>query len=43
MKASIYSNISFETRGIDRFLIHTGFDFPDGDEINIILKDRDES
>lgn len=42
MKAGICSSISFEIRGIDRFMIHTGFGFPDGDEIHIILKKRDE-
>lgn len=42
MKAGICSSISFEIRGIDRFMIHTGFGFPDGDEIHIILKKGDE-
>lgn len=40
MRIGICSSISFETRGIDRFMIHTGFSFPDGDELHIILKRR---
>ena len=41
MRIGICSSISFETRGIDRFMIHTGFSFPDDDELHIILKRRD--
>lgn len=38
MKKGICSKISLEPRGIDRYLIHTGFTFQDGDELHIVLK-----
>lgn len=33
--------ISLEPRGVDRFLVHTGFTFQDGDELHIVLKKKD--
>lgn len=35
------SEISLEPRGVDRFLVHTGFTFQDGDELHIVLKKKD--
>lgn len=41
LKSGISSKISLESRGVDRYLIHTGFTFQDGDEIHLILKRKD--
>lgn len=41
MKKSICSKVFLEAKGIDRYLIHTGFTFQDGDELHIVLKKRD--
>lgn len=41
MKKSICSKISLEPRGVDRYLIHTGFTFQDGDELHMVLKKKD--
>lgn len=42
MITAIGSGIGFETRGMDRHMVHTGFCFPDGDEIHMILKREDD-
>lgn len=42
LKNSICSKISLEPRGIDRYLIHTGFTFQDGDEIHLVLKKKND-
>ncbi len=34
---SVSSMIGFEERGTDRYQVHTGFLFPDGDELHMIL------
>ncbi len=31
-----------EPRGGDRYLIHTGYTFPDGDELHMVLERRDD-
>lgn len=41
MKKGICSKVFLEPKGIDRYLIHTGFTFQDGDELHIVLKKRD--
>ena len=38
LKSSICASIRLEQRGVDRFMVHTGYTFGDGDEIHIILK-----
>lgn len=37
---SYCSRTTLEPRGIDRYLVHTGFTFQDGDEIHIVLARR---
>lgn len=41
MTRSICSKVTLEPRGVDRYLIHTGFTFQDGDELHIVLRRRD--
>lgn len=41
LKKGVCSKIWLEPRGVDRFLIHTGFTFQDGDELHIVLKKKD--
>jgi hypothetical protein len=38
LKSSICASIRLEQRGVDRYMVHTGYTFGDGDEIHIILK-----
>jgi hypothetical protein len=37
-KSSVCSSIELEELGINEHLVHTGFLFPDGDELHIVLK-----
>lgn len=41
IKKAICSSVEIEERGIDRYVIHTDFTYPDGDELRIILKKQD--
>ncbi|NLL94617.1 MAG: DUF1828 domain-containing protein [Thermoplasmatales archaeon] len=40
MKESIRTGVSFEARGIGTYLVHTGFTYPDGDELHIVLREK---
>lgn len=42
MKKSVCSRVSVEPRGVDRYLVHTGFTFQDGDELHIVLRKKDD-
>ena len=41
IRESICSKVEIEERGIDRYVIHTDFTYPDGDELRIVLKKQD--
>ena len=41
MKEAMRPSISFEPRGIGAYLVHTGHTYPDGDELRIVLRNRD--
>lgn len=41
IKKSLCSGVEIEEKGIDRYVIHTDFTYPDGDELRIILKKQD--
>jgi hypothetical protein len=41
LKKSICSGLEVETRTTNRFMIHTGYTYPDGDELHIILTKND--
>lgn len=41
MKKAMCSGFSTEPRGINAFMIHTGFTYPDGDELHIMLRQKD--
>lgn len=38
MKEGMHPLVSLEPKGGDRYLIHTGYTFPDGDELHMILE-----
>lgn len=38
MKRFVSTSFSVEERGINAYLVHTGFFFPDGDELHIVLR-----
>ena len=38
IKRTICSKTTLESRGVDCYLVHTGFTFQDGDELHILLK-----
>lgn len=38
MKRFVCTSFSVEERGINAYLVHTGFFFPDGDELHIVLR-----
>lgn len=38
MEKGLRTSLSFENRGLDRYLIHTGYRLYDGDELHIVLK-----
>lgn len=42
IKKEICSNFEIEEKSDDRFIIHTGFTYHDGDELRIILEMTDE-
>lgn len=41
IKKSMCSKTTLEPRGVDRYLVHTGFTFQDGDELHIVLRKKD--
>lgn len=41
LRSGLCSRVSLEPRGVDRYLIHTGLTFPDGDELHLVLKEKD--
>ena len=41
LKKALCSNVSLEERGVETYLVHTGFTYPDGDELHIVLRNRD--
>ncbi|MCL2147886.1 MAG: DUF1828 domain-containing protein [Methanomassiliicoccaceae archaeon] len=41
IQKSVCSGVEIEEKGIDRYVVHTDFTYPDGDEIRIILKKQD--
>ena len=41
LKKSICLGLEIETRTTNRFMIHTGYTYPDGDELHIILTQDD--
>jgi len=41
IRGSMCAGLEIEERGIDRYVIHTDFTYPDGDELRIILKKQD--
>lgn len=41
IEMSIHSSVVFEELGIDEYLLHTGFTYPDGDELHIVLTLKD--
>lgn len=42
LKKSICSGLEVESRTLNRFMIHTGYTYPDGDELHIILVKEDD-
>ena len=42
LKKTICSGLEIETRTTNRFMIHTGYTYPDGDELHILLVKDDE-
>ena len=41
IRKAVSSGVEIEERGINRYIIHTKFSYPDGDELRIILKHLD--
>ena len=41
IRRSLYLAIKIEEKGINKNMVHTGFTYPDGDELHIILKKQD--
>lgn len=41
IRKSMCSKTTLEPRGVDRYLVHTGYTFQDGDELHIVLKKKD--
>ena len=41
IRRSLCTGAEIEERGIDRYVVHTDFTYPDGDELRIILKKND--
>ena len=41
LRNGVCSTISLEPMGSDRYLVHTGFTLPDGDELHLVLKKKD--
>ena len=41
IRRSLCAGVEIEEKGIDRYVVHTDFTYPDGDELRIILKKYD--
>lgn len=41
LKRAVCSSLDVEVRGIDRIMIHTGYTYPDGDELHILIVEND--
>ncbi len=42
IRRSLCSGVEIEEKGLDRYIIHTEFTYPDGDELRIVLKTQDD-
>lgn len=43
IRESTSSGLEIERKGIDRYIVHTNFSYPDGDELHIVIKRQDEN
>lgn len=41
LKKSICSGLEVEPRTVNKFMIHTGYTYPDGDELHIVMVNED--